>query len=69
MKLMTKTQKRLSKQMRKLVKKHGEEAFVGVLTTAVSAATAKSAHTTADQPTLHKKDKKHTGLLLSMVSV
>jgi hypothetical protein len=51
-----KTQKRLSKQMRKLVRKHGEEIVTGLVTTAVSAEAAKSAHTT-DQPKSRKKSQ------------
>ena len=64
-----KTRKRISKQVRKLVKKHGEEVVAGLVTTAVSAAAAKFAHTADEQPKKHKKAKKHKDLSPSSISV
>jgi len=64
-----KTQERLSKLTRKLVKKHGEEVVVGIVTKAATAEATKSAHTTAEQPKPHKKGKKQIAASPSMASV
>ena len=66
-----KTRKRLSKQIRGLVKKYGDNAVTTLVTTVVLAETAKSdttAHTAAAQPKPDKKDKKQKTLSPSMVS-
>jgi hypothetical protein len=45
--LKKKTRKRVTKQLRKLVKKHGEEAVTGLVATAAAAVTTKTAGDTA----------------------
>jgi hypothetical protein len=64
-----KTRKRLGKQMRKLVKKHGQEAVTGLVTTAVSAATAKLAIDSNDQPKKRKNAKKDKSVTAGRASV
>ena len=67
-----KTRERLSKLTRKLVKKHGEEAVVGLVTTAATAEAAKTAHTPVaaiEQPAAGKSAKKPKAPSPSMVSV
>jgi hypothetical protein len=56
-----KTRKRLAKQVRKLVKKHGQEVVTGLVATAVSAAAAKLATASDDHPKKGKLRKKGKG--------
>ncbi len=53
-----KTRKRVAKQMRKLVKKHGEAVVTGFVTTAVSAAAARLATTADDKVKTDRTNKK-----------
>jgi hypothetical protein len=54
-----KTRKRLTKQIRKLVKKHGQDAVATLVTTALSAATAKVAKDGEDKLPLGSRLRKH----------
>ena len=61
-----KTRQCIAKQMGKLVKRHGEEVVTGLVSAAVSAAAAKFAIDTDDQP---KKSEKHKRAKVSRVAV
>jgi len=55
--LKKKTRKRVTKQLRKLVKKHGEDVITGMVATAASSVAPKAAD---DRPKLSKKHKTAT---------
>lgn len=59
-----KTRKRITKQMRKLVKKHGPEAMTSIVATAVSVVEAKKRPNPAE-PTNHQKVKKAKSTIAS----